>query len=193
LFNLPHGFVRKSFFLVGILATSARIAPAQALVTAQRGAEIAPFAQTVLLSPDWGQTNNIGYTVGIDYTRFIRSIVQPSLELRMTSASGTTVNEQSYLGGLKLQPPAIHRVHPYVAILGGRGFIDFNHATNGYTGDNSFVFSIAGGARFPITSQLDLTVDYSWQQWNLDPQTLNPTTLGVGVAYRIPFHSGRVQ
>jgi hypothetical protein len=192
LLNSPHALVRQSLFLLGILA-AARIAPAQALETAQRGAEIAPFAQTVLLSPDWGPTRNLGYTVGIDYSRFIRSIVQPSIELRMTSASGTTVNEKSYLGGLKLQTPAIHRIHPYLAVLGGRGFIDFNHATNGYTGDNSFVISMAGGARFPVTSQLDLTVEYSWQQWNIDPQILNPSTLGVGVAYRIPFHTGRVQ
>jgi len=193
LLNLPHGSIRNALFLIGTLTAAARIAPAQALVTAQRGAEIAPFAQATLLSPDWGPTSNFGYTVGVDYSRFIRSIVQPSIELRMTNAGGSTVGEKTYLGGLKLQT-SIHRVRPYVVVLGGQGYITFTHPSSpSYTGDNSFVLSIAGGARFPVTSQLDLTADYSWQKWNLDPQTLNPTTLGVGVAYRIPFHTGRVQ
>jgi hypothetical protein len=43
----------------------------------------------------------------------------------------------------------------------------------------------------PVRSHIDLRVDFSRQQWNIDPQTLTPTTLGVGIAYRIPFHNGR--
>jgi len=145
---------------------------------AQRGGEFAPFVQTTLLSPDWGPTSNVGYTIGVDYTRFIRSIVQPSLEVRMTSANGSTVGERSYIGGLKLQT-TIHGIHPYFTLLGGEG--------------RTFIYSLGGGAIIPIHSQLDLRLDFTHQQWNIDPQTLTPVTLSVGVAYRLPFHNGRVQ
>jgi opacity protein-like surface antigen len=159
------------------------------MVTADRGAAITPFAQSTMLYPDWGPTRNYGYTAGLDYTRFIRSIVQPSLELRITTANGNTVNEHSYTGGLKLQAPAIHFIHPYITVLGGKGFIDFVHPINGYISDSSFVYSLGGGADFTIHSQWDLRVDYTHQQWNIEPQTLTPVTVGVGIAYRIPFHS----
>ena len=191
--NLSHGSVRKALSLLGILAFAATFAPAQALVTAQRGSEIAPFAQYTLLSPDWGQPRDHGYTAGIDYTRFIRSIVQPSLELRTTSASGSAVGEHSYVGGLKLQTVAIHGIRPYATFLAGKGFITFDNPINGYTGDNSFIVSLGGGAVFPIHSQLDMRLDFAWQRWNIDPQILNPTTLGIGFAYRIPVHKGRVE
>lgn len=35
--------ISKSAFFLGILLATARVAPAQAMVSAQRGAEIAPF------------------------------------------------------------------------------------------------------------------------------------------------------
>jgi Outer membrane protein beta-barrel domain len=188
--NLFHSSIRKTAIILGVLIATSRIAPAQAIESAQRGAEIAPFAQYTLLSPDWGPTNDVGYTFGVDYTHFIRSIVQPSLEIRMTSASGITVNEHSYTGGLKLQT-SIHGIRPYFTILAGKGFIDFNNPVNGYISDNSLIYALGGGATFAIQSHLDLRVDFSHQQWNIDPQTLTPTALGVGLAYRIPFRNGR--
>ncbi len=173
------------------MVASTRIASAQAMEAAQRGGEIAPFIQTTLLSPDWGPTNNVGYTVGVDYTHFIRSIVQPSLELRMISANGRTVGERSYIGGLKLQT-TIHGIHPYFTLLGGEGTISFTNSTSSYRGDNSFVYSLGAGATIPIHAQLDLRLDFTHQQWNIDPQTLTPVTLSAGIAYRLPFHNGRV-
>jgi hypothetical protein len=188
--KLMHCSICKTAFLLATLMATARIASAQAVVTGQRGAEIAPFAQTTLLDPDWGPTHNVGYTVGVDYTRFIRSIVQPSLELRMTNANGATVGEHTYTGGLKLQT-AIHGIHPYATILAGKGFIDFTHPINGYISDDSFIYSLGAGAEFTIRSQWALRLDFTHQQWNIGPQTLTPVTLGVGIAYRIPFHNGR--
>lgn len=190
--NLSHCSIWKVACLCVVLLTSARLAPAQAMEAAQRGGEFAPFVQTTLLSPDWGPTSNVGYTIGVDYTRFIRSIVQPSLEVRMTSANGSTVGERSYIGGLKLQT-TIHGIHPYFTLLGGEGRITFTNPTNSYVGDNTFIYSLGGGAIIPIHSQLDLRLDFTHQQWNIDPQTLTPVTLSVGVAYRLPFHNGRVQ
>ncbi len=190
--HLFHSSIRKTAIILGILIAASRIAPAQALESGQRGAEIAPFAQYTLLSPDWGPDNNIGFAAGIDYTRFIRSIVQPSLELRYTNANGSAVGEHTYTGGLKLQT-TIHHIHPYVTILAGKGFIDFTHPANGYISDSSFVVAYGGGAIVPVRSNIDLRLDFSRQQWNIDPQTLTPTTFGVGVAYRIPFHNGRTE
>src|SRR5271167_2888023 len=101
--NLLNHWTTKSALYLGISLAATGIASAQASVTAQRGAEIAPWVQTTYLRPDWGQPNNIGYTVGADYTRFIRSVVQPSLEVRYNRANGTQVSESSFTGGIKLQ------------------------------------------------------------------------------------------
>ncbi len=191
--SLPNPFnhsILQVALVLGTVFASARIAPAQALEAGQRGAEVAPFGQYTMLSPDWGSQHNFGFTVGIDYTRFIRSILQPSLEARMTSANGPTVGEKTYTGGLKLQT-RIHGVRPYVTLLAGTGFITFTHPNGNYLGDSSVIYSAGGGALFSAGRHLDLRLDYTYQFWNIGPQTLTPTTIGIGVAYRIPFHNGR--
>src|ERR1035441_9994153 len=180
--NTHHRSIWTALFLLGILCATTRLASAQAMVGAERGADITPFVQTALVSPDWGLTRNLGYTVGVDYTRFIRSIVQPSLELRMTGANGTTVNERSYTGGLKLQT-AIHRVHPYATLLAGYGTIAFNYPNGRYTGDNGTIFSYGGGVDLNVTSQWKARVDFVQQHWNLDQAILTPTIFGIGIAY----------
>lgn len=189
---LLHRTTLKSALLLWAIFAATTAAKAQALVPAQRGAEIAPFAQTTLVHPDWGQTNNLGYTVGIDYTRFIRSIVQPSLEVRMTSANGTSVNERTYAGGLKLQT-TVHNIHPYAALLVGYGDITFTYPGHVFSGDNSIIYTIGGGADFNVNSRWKLRVDVNQQHWNLDPNTLTPLTVGLGVAYTLPFHTGQAR
>jgi len=194
--NLLQNWTSKSALCLGISLAATAAASAQAMSVAQRGAEIAPFAQTTLLQPDWGPTANLGYTAGLDYTRFIRSIVQPSLELRVTSANGSTVSEHTYSGGLKLQT-TIHRIHPYGVFLVGAGVIDFTHPTmssNGpYASDDSKVYSVGGGAQFDVLSQWQLRLEFTQQHWNIEPQILTPQTLSVGVAYRIPFRKGQMR
>jgi hypothetical protein len=177
----------KAIPILAILLSGTHFVAGQALNTANRPAEIAPFAETTLLTPDWGTTKNLGYTVGIDYSRFVRSILQPSLEVRMTSANGANVNEHTYLGGLKLQG-TIHRVHPYATLLGGKGNIHYNHPVNNYLGDNSLVYSLGAGADLDVTSRLLIRLDFTHQNWNIDPETYTPVTLGMGFAYRLPIH-----
>jgi hypothetical protein len=186
--------IRKSALLLGILLATTSIASAQALITAGRGAELAPFAEATLVRPDWGPGNNFGYMVGVDYTRFIRSIVQPSLEVRVTGANGTVVNEHTYTGGLKLQT-TVHRIHPYATFLVGYGVIDLNYFNGGYNHDNSVIYSLGGGADFDVTSLLKVRLDATHQNWNLGGSdgSLTPVTFSVGVAYSLPFHSGRVR
>jgi opacity protein-like surface antigen len=174
---------------LGFLLAAPAIASAQAIVAGQRGAEIAPFVQTTILNPDYGQTENTGYTVGVDYTRFLRSIVQPSLEVRYVSANGLTVDEHSFTGGLKLGF-TVHNIHPYATFLAGTGGIIFVHPSPGYPSDTATVYSIGGGADFNLLSNWKLRADFLEQNWNLDPSTLSPMVLSVGVSYRIPFRGG---
>jgi Outer membrane protein beta-barrel domain len=186
----------KSALFLGVSLAATGIAPAQATVVGQRGAEITPFVQTTVLMPDWGQTNNIGFTGGVDYTHFIRSIVQPSLELRVTNATGITVGERTYSGGIKLQA-AIRKVHPYGVFLVGAGVISFVHPTmtsNGlYSSDESNVYTMGGGAAFDVLSQWQVRGEFTEQHWDIQPQILTPKTFSVGIAYRIPFHNGSIR
>jgi opacity protein-like surface antigen len=174
---------------LGLLFSIPSAVSAQAIVAGQRGAEIAPFVQTTILNPDYGQTDNKGYTVGVDYTRFLRSIIQPSVEVRYVSANGTTVDEHSLTGGLKLGV-TVHNIHPYVTFLAGTGGITFVHPSPGYPSDTATVFSFGGGADFNVLPNWKLRADFLQQNWNIDPLTLSPMVLSVGVSYRIPFHNG---
>jgi opacity protein-like surface antigen len=177
----------KSALCLGLSLSATAIASAQADWTARRGTEIAPFMLTSLLSPDWGQTRNLGFTAGIDYTRFLRSVVQPSLELRFSNAPGINVGEHSFTGGLKIAT-TIHGIHPYATMLAGTGGITFMNPVDTYGSDTSVVYSLGGGVELNVRPQWKLRADYSRQHWNLDPQTLTPTMYSVGVAYTIPFH-----
>ncbi len=188
--NLFRGPTLKNLVLFGTLLAATRLAPAQALATADRGAQLAPFVQTSLVYPDWGPTTDLGLTAGVDYTRFIRSIVQPSLEIRFNNVTGQVVNEHSFTGGLKLQT-TVHHLHPYFTVLGGKGFIDFVHPANNYISDSSFIYSLGAGATIPIQSRVDLLFDFTHSQWDIGPQTLTPVTLNLGVAYRIGLRGGR--
>ncbi len=188
--NLLNHWTTKSALFLGISLAATGMASAQAVVTAQRGAEIAPFVTTTLLTPDWGPTNNLGFTAGVDYTRFLRgSLFQPSLELRVTDANGLTVGEKSFTGGVKLGT-TIHGIHPYATFLAGTGVITFVHPVQTYASDTSFVYSIGAGAEFNVASAWKVRADFSQQHWDLDPQLLTPVALSVGISYRIPFRNG---
>ena len=184
--NLLSGWIAKSAVFLGISLAASGIAIGQAVVTADRGAAIATFATSTLVHPDWGQPNNIGFTVGVDYTRFTPTLIQPSLELRMTHANGTQVGENSYLTGFKLET-GFHRIHPYATFLAGMGYIAFKNQPS-YSSDSSFTYSLGGGAEFNVLPSWRVRADFTEQHWNLDPQILTPMSFGVGVSYSIPFH-----
>jgi hypothetical protein len=187
-FSIPRRALAFTLFLAGAaVATSS--AGAQAIPAVERGAEFAPFVQATIVNPDWAQTRNIGFTAGFDYTRFIPAIVQPSLEFRVTRAPGHTVNETTYLGGIRVQT-TIHNIHPYAVVLAGKGIITFNYFYNGgLKGDDSAVYAFGGGADFQVKQAWKVRAEYTQQHWNLDPNTLTPSALGFGVAYTVPFHN----
>jgi hypothetical protein len=187
--NLLNYWLTKAALLLGISIASTGIAGAQAAVTAARGAEISPFVMTTLLHPDWGSSSNTGFIFGADYTNFSHALLtfQPSLELRMVDANGVNVKETSYLGGFKLAT-TIHGIQPYATLLGGQGYITFNHPIGNYTGDDSFVYSLGGGVEFNILPVWKVRADFTQQHWNLDPQVFAPTSFSVGLSYTIGLH-----
>jgi opacity protein-like surface antigen len=186
--NLLNHWITKTSLALGLSFAATGIACGQAVVTATRGAEITPFAFTTLVSPDYGQPRNLGYTFGVDYTRITGGFIQPSLELRLTNAPGKDVGEHSYLGGFKLTGPPIHGVHVYATLLAGTGGITFMNPIETYGSDTSFVYSMGGGAEFNIQQQWKIRADYTSQHWDLDPQILTPAIYSVGISYSIPFH-----
>jgi hypothetical protein len=159
---------------------------AQALPSVDRGAELSTFVLATSINPDYGQTRNLGYSVGFDYTRFLPGLVQPSLELRYTHANGRTVNEQAILGGLRLQS-TIRNVHPYFLLMAGRGVIAFNFFNGSSSSNDAMVYAFGGGADLNVGRLWKVRADFSSQHWNLDPSTLTPSAISVGIAYRVPY------
>ncbi len=187
--NSLNRWTSKTAILLGVILATPAIVSAQANVAAQRGAEITPFVQTSLISPDWGQTRNIGYTVGVDYTRLLPTLIQPSLELRYISANGLNVGEHSFTGGFKLGM-TFRGIHPYATLLAGTGGITFTHPQPGYPSDSSFIYSLGAGAEFNVMQNWKVRADFLQQNWNLDPVRLTPIAMSVGLSYRIPFRTG---
>jgi len=188
--NLFNHWTTKAALLLGISIASTGIACAQAAVTAAREAELSPFVMTTMLRPDWGSSNNTGFIFGADYTNFRRSFLtlQPSLEVRMVDANGVNVKETSFLGGFKLET-TIHGIHPYATLLGGQGYINFNHPIGNYTGDDSFIYSLGGGVEFNVLPVWKVRADFTQQHWNLDPAVLTPMSFSVGLSYTIGLHN----
>jgi hypothetical protein len=186
--KLRHYWKSRLAVSLALIAAPAALS-AQAYTTAQRSAEVAPFVQSTIVSPDWGPQRNLGYTVGVDYTRLLSTIIEPSLEVRYMNANGQTVGEHSLTGGVKLGF-AVRKVHPYATLLAGTGGIAFDKSL-GYKPDNAYIYSLGGGAEFLAGQRWKVRADFLEQYWNLEPVTLSPVALSLGVAYRIPAHLGR--
>ncbi len=158
---------------------------AQARSTASRDADISVFAGVQIANPAYGSNHDSGAAFGLDYTRFLRIPVQPSLELRANLNSNSFVGEHSYLVGLRAAH-AFGRAVPYVDFLVGPGNIHFPQNVY-YTGDNSVVYSYGGGLDLGVTRSFDLKLDIQGQQWNTGEAKFTPTLGTVGVVYHIPF------
>jgi hypothetical protein len=188
--NLLHRSIRNAALLLGIALSAAHVASGQAVATGGRGAELSPFAFATVVGPDYGQPHDLGYTLGIDYTHFIRFILQPSVEVRFTRASGQQIDENSFGGGLKFHTN-FGRVRPYAAVLIGQGNLTFHHAGVDAKIDKSTAIWYGGGAEYEVNSQWRIRGEFMQQYWNLDPGSLTPSIFSVGFAYRIPFRNGR--
>jgi hypothetical protein len=173
------------------------IAAGQANVVARRGSEISPFGQFTYLRPDSGQYPDTGVTLGAALTPYIPLLVQPSLELRVTSEGGSIAAEKTFSGGLKLAVRLGH-IHPYGIAEIGLGEIYFDHPTvnpNGtlYARDGSRMYVAGGGLEVDVHSLWQMRVEFTEQYWNLKPPELRPITASIGVTYRIPFRMGKMK
>jgi opacity protein-like surface antigen len=166
-----------------------RLSHAQQAPAANRESTLAIFGGYKLLAPDYGPTKNNGGFVGVDYAPFPNIPLHPKFEVRASFAKGSTVNENTYLFGPRLGFHFAKRFHPYADAMIGYGTIHWNFVYDprnpSYTGDNSIVYSLGGGVDVDIARGFQAKVDYQYEFWNLgESQTLTPSGLGVGLAYR---------
>jgi hypothetical protein len=185
--------------LGALLVTSAGTLRAQSIPTAQKTGEISAFALYTRLTPDYGPTNNNGLIFGADYTRFTRWWVNPAIEFRAKIATGSTVDEKSFGGGLRVEKRVHDKFHPYADFMVSGGFINYNFKPpptliNGqpYTSDSTIVYSYGGGLDYDLTRTFAFRGDFQAERWYLDRNPaaavhLTPTGWSLGVVYRVPF------
>jgi len=170
-----------------ILAGATHLA-AQATPTATAPLDISAFAGFSAIRPDWGNNTNPGVTFGFDLAHKFKFPVIPSLEARANLASGSIVNERTYLLGVRAEPILHSRFHPYGDFLVGPGNIHYVAYSGypSYVGDNSVVKSMGGGVDFDLYSHFQIKVDAQYQLWNFGSSyTLTPTVYTFGINYRL--------
>ena len=186
--NLSMSFLRFPLFsavCTAVLLASSASAHAQAAQTASKSADLSVFGGFEAAHPDYGPYNSYGGTFGVDFTRYLRFPVEPSLEFRANFHSNVAVKEHSYVVGLRAAVP-FHLLRPYAFFLVGPGTIDFPDNL-GYTHDNSTVYSYGGGIDVRVTHSFAAKFDLQAQHWNTGSFTYTPTIGTVGVVYTIPF------
>jgi predicted porin len=188
----PRPFIRKcaQFVLPLVaIAVSQPRAQAQATAAAYKTADFSAFGGYMHDIPDWGTTGNNGASFGLNFTRYIRFPVSPSLEVRANIAPGQTVRENSYLVGVRGQATVLRKFHPYADFLIGTGNIHFYQPElTGRLGDNSIVYSIGGGVDYDLVRNFQAKVDFQYQHWNTGTNaSLTPSLTIIGLAYRFSF------
>ena len=104
-------------------------------------------------------------------------------------STGPAITEDSFLGGLKVETH-VRRIRPYAAFLVGYGIINYVQVNQN---DDSIAYAVALGADYNVTRQFAVKVDAMEQFWKLGNASneLTPTSLSVGVVYRLPSSWGR--
>jgi opacity protein-like surface antigen len=164
---------------------------AQAASTASRGAGLSVFAGYINSNPEYGPKRNNGEAFGANFIKYLPHAITPSIEGRYNRTTGTDVNENSFLGGIRIQYDGFsrYRFHPYGDFLMGTGSIHFNTSATGYTSDNSTVENFGGGVDVDLTHRFQLKADYQYQHWKLGQATdpFTPNLLLVGITYQFHF------
>jgi hypothetical protein len=166
-------------------------AQAQARATADRSFGLAAYAGGSYARTDYG-SNDKGYIVGADLNTIFHHF-QPALDARYTSVTGTTANQSSFAGGLKLQRK-FGPFRPYGDMevgFGTIGFVDPGRNPDGswYRRDNSVITAFGGGVDVRVARWIDVKADAQYQLWKLghDQHYLTPFITSIGVVYRIPY------
>ena len=165
---------------------------AQGLPTASKEAAISFFGTYSRVSTDRSSQKDNGFTVGFAYTRYLHWLLTPSLEVRCKIATGGTVSEKTFGGGLRVE----HRFknfYPYADFFGSYGKITFANPITSVPGpryyyDDSTVYSTGAGLDYDITSNWAARVDYQFEHWHTGfRNTFTPQIFSIGILYRIPF------
>jgi len=165
---------------------------AQGLPTASKEAAISFFGTYSRVSTDRSSQKDNGFTVGFAYTRYLHWLLTPSLEVRCKIATGGTVSEKTFGGGLRVE----HRFknfYPYANFFGSYGKITFANPITSVPGpryyyDDSTVYSTGAGLDYDITSNWAARVDYQFEHWHTGfRNTFTPQIFSIGILYRIPF------
>lgn len=179
------------------VVSSPRSSHGQAVPGGVRGEAIDIFATGAISRTDYSG-NDLGVTIGADFTRHFR-LLDPSLTVRYNKQIGDTVGEKSFVGGLKLER-AYKRFHPYLQLMFGYGVITFNRPSRNadgsfYSYDDSSIYDVGGGFDYDLSHSFALKADVQYQFWSLgrdpEPITFHPAIVGIGLIYRIPYHSLR--
>jgi hypothetical protein len=153
--------------------------------------DISAFGGYERVAPDFQSSpSGNGFVAGADITRYFRFPIAPSLEARANLTSGPSVNERSYLVGIRAQSQFGRRFHPYADFLIGLGVIHFNQIfIAGYTSDKSLVKNIGGGLDMDVVRNFQIKFDFQQQYWKLGTESagFSPTLATIGITYRIPF------
>jgi len=187
-FNARYLFLLPLAFF----AASVQVVRAQATFTATKTMDVSGFGGYEYVSPDFRSSpKDNGFVAGANITRYFHFPIAPSLEGRVNYASGPTVNEHTYLVGIRAQGKLGRRYYPYADFLIGPGIIHFNQVfIPNYTSDNSLVKSIGGGLDIDLVSHFQVKIDFQQQFWKIGTEraAFSPTLFTIGVVYRIPFH-----
>ncbi|WP_160115271.1 outer membrane beta-barrel protein [Bryocella elongata] len=180
-----------AFAAIAAVLVCSPTAQAQATATASKKLDISAFAGYSYLKPDYGPAHDNGFTFGANITRAFHFPVKPSLEARVSLNHGSTVNEKTYLFGVRGQTN-YGRFHPYADFLIGVGDIHYNFVVNAanptaYLNDNSLVKSPGGGVDIDLIRNFRVKADYQYQFWYLGTNdSLNPSAITLGISYSLP-------
>jgi opacity protein-like surface antigen len=164
----------------------------QGLPTASKEAAISFFGAYSRVSTDRSSQKDNGFTVGFAYTRYLHWFLTPSLEIRSKIATGDTVSEKTFGGGIRVE----HRFknfHPYANFFGSYGKITLTNPVTSVPGpryyyDDSTVYSTGAGLDYDVTSNWAARVDYQYEHWHTGlKNTFTPQIFSIGILYRIPF------
>ena len=171
-----------------------QLLPGQAVPTASKTSELSFYGAYAHVWPDYGTEQDNGAIFGVEYTRFLRCFLTPSLVLRGKVVAGPVADQRSWGGGIRGQR-RLGNFYPYIDFLVGAGTITFTHPFIDVTGrlyesDNSVVYSLGGGVDYDFASHFAARVDYQFEHWDLGTsQSFTPNTLSVGVVYHISPHT----
>lgn len=189
--------VANRFLIFALLTLPLLILPsnsleAQGLPAASKEAALSFFGAYSRVSTDRSSQKDNGFTVGFAYTRYLHWLLTPSLEVRTKIATGDTISEKTFGGGIRVEHK-FKDFYPYANFFGSYGKITTtNPLTSGpgprYYYDDSTVYSTGAGLDYDITSTWAARVDYQFEHWHTGfKNTFTPQIFSIGILYRIPF------